>query len=115
MHTRRMKRLILLALLSAVPVFAAETDKPNLEALRVAAEKGEAEAQYELGNLYEFGFNFTDHKAAAYTWYTRAADQGHATAIKRRDVLKSQLGAADVERGHKMVTPPTTTAPASKP
>lgn len=87
---------ILLGLLLAPAALAAED--PALASLRVAAERGEADAQYELAILYEFGFDLPDHRVAALAWYLRAADQGNVAAARRRDLLMGQLSTAEVER-----------------
>ncbi len=109
-----MKNLFLAFLLIALPTFAADPTTAGLEAVRVAAEQGNADAQYELGVLYEFGYNFTDHKSAAYGWYSRSAEQGNALAAKRRDILKSQLSAAEIERSQALTKSQSpATAPAS--
>ncbi len=105
------KRLLCVALLLVAPAFAAEPDTASLEALRAAAEQGQADAQYELGILYEFGYHFPDHKLMAYAWYTRAAAQGNAAAAKRRDLLQAELGPARAEQAHKLIkTPPVADA-----
>ena len=44
------------------------------------AENGDAEAQYNLGNLYRVGHGFTENDKTAVKWYTFAAKQGHASA-----------------------------------
>jgi TPR repeat protein len=51
-----------------------------LSGTRGLAEEGDAEAQFDLGEKYEFG-NWVpqDHAQAAY-WYRKAADQGHDEA-----------------------------------
>ncbi|MFL6713954.1 MAG: hypothetical protein ACJ8LN_13680 [Sulfurifustis sp.] len=82
-------------------VFAANAADPttaDLDALRQSAERGDADAQYEFGILYEFGFHFPDNKTSAYVWYSRAAEQGHPAAARRRDGLKDQLSSAEWER-----------------
>jgi len=53
------------------------------EALRIfrpLAERGNAEAQYYLGLMYEKGNGVSKDKERMRTWYTRAADGGHAKA-----------------------------------
>lgn len=108
-----MKYLLMIMLLVAGPALAETADDPtNLEALKRGAEQGKADAQYELGVLYEFGFKFPDHKAAAYAWYNRAADQGNEPAVKRRDALKPQLSPAELERAAQLTKP---SVPASAP
>lgn len=98
MRVRTLKSLLFVILFSVVPVLAAQDDSASLAALRAAAERGQADAQYELGILYEFGYNFPDHAVAAYMWYSRAAGQGNAAAAKRRDLLKAQLSPSELER-----------------
>ena len=51
---------------------------PQLEETRSRAEKGDAQAQYELGIIYCGGDGVKkDHREAA-KWYRAAAEQGHA-------------------------------------
>lgn len=86
---------VAIGLLLTGPARAA--DEPALEALRAAAAQGDVAAQYEMGVLYEFGFNMPDNLPSALAWYMAAADQGDGRAIKRRDLLQGQLSAAQVE------------------
>jgi len=44
------------------------------------AEKGNAEAQFKVGEMYETGFGVTQDMEQARSWITKAADQGHETA-----------------------------------
>ena len=44
------------------------------------AKNGDAEAQYNLGNLYRVGHGFTENDKAAVKWYKFAAKQGHSSA-----------------------------------
>ena len=45
-----------------------------------AAEQGNVDAQYNLGNLYRFGDGVAQNDATALKWYTKAAEQGAAGA-----------------------------------
>ncbi len=57
------------------------TQAQALEALRAAAEAGDAEAQYRLGMLYGNGEGVPlDHTRAEH-WFTQSARQGHETAL----------------------------------
>ena len=51
-----------------------------LDELRVLAEQGDAEAQFTLGGMYQFGQGVAEDDAEAVRWFRRAADQGHAFA-----------------------------------
>ena len=61
----------------AVSVLLAQDD---FDRLRQAAEKGDAEAQFNLGNMYADGRGVLKDEAEAVRWYHQAAEQGHAWA-----------------------------------
>lgn len=77
--------VILLFALAALPAQA------GLEDIRAAAERGDIKRQFELGELYEFGFGLQQNRIPALTWYIVAAAGGHTVAAQRRDYLKQQL------------------------
>ncbi len=45
-----------------------------------AAEQGDIDAQYELGNCYYNGNGVSEDKAEAVKWYYKAANRGYARA-----------------------------------
>jgi TPR repeat protein len=61
------------------------------DSMTEAAEQGDADAQYNLGNCYILGMGVAQDKAKAAEWYRKAAEQGHEGAQKRLDVLKAQV------------------------
>ena len=107
MYPRRLKTLLFWILLAVIPIGAAQEDSASLAALRAAAEKGQADAQYELGILYEFGYNFPEHLVSAYAWYNRAANQGNAAAAHRLEILKGQLSPSDLKKAQAQSQSPT--------
>lgn len=76
---------VLFCTLAVLPAHA------GLEEIRAAAERGDAKRQFELGELYEFGFGMPQSRVPALAWYIVAADAGHTVAAQRRDMLKQQL------------------------
>ena len=44
------------------------------------ADQGDADAQYNLGLMYDYGYGVAEDDAEAARWYRLAADQGHAIA-----------------------------------
>lgn len=54
---------------------------------RVAADLGNAEAQYNLGILYEHGLGIAQDSTEAVKWYRQAAEQGYAAAQLSLGVL----------------------------
>lgn len=95
--TRRLFALILLGVMAVAPALAAEADSAP-EATKRAAEAGNAEAQLNLGILYEYGYHLQGNKVEALAWYMAAADQGLKLAAKHRDKLMAELTPAQVEQ-----------------
>ncbi len=52
----------------------------GFEEIKALAEKGDANAQRELGGIYEEGKGIPRSYAKAAEWYRKAADQGDAPA-----------------------------------
>jgi TPR repeat protein len=48
--------------------------------LRKGAERGDPNAQYLLGLVYDVGDGAPQNQSEAATWYRKAADEGHAAA-----------------------------------
>ncbi len=73
-----MKKILTLALLllSGAVAMAQSADD-----YRAAAERGDAQAQFQLGQCYEKGLGVEIDSAAAVQWYTKAADQGDPDAL----------------------------------
>ncbi len=109
---------LILVLALAVPVLAGAEDSVSLDQMRQAAEQGNAEAQLEMGILYEFGYNFPKHNVSAMAWYLRAAEQGATKAVERRDQLKSHLTVEELDEAQKLSAEPVskkTEAPVETP
>jgi cell division septation protein DedD len=80
-----------LAILAAAPLHA-QSVKSGIEAWQRAdysgavaiwrplAEKGDADAQFNLGQAYRLGRGVPTNLAAAKTWFERSANQGHMDA-----------------------------------
>ena len=58
-------------------------ESPEIHSVRVAAEKGDPAAQYELGAVYQQGRDVPKDYAQAAEWYAKAAAAGHAAATAR--------------------------------
>ena len=48
--------------------------------LRPLAERGDAEAQYRIGLMYEYGKGYPQDKAQGIAWFKKSAGQNHAAA-----------------------------------
>jgi len=55
-----------------------------------AAEQGDADAQYHLGEMYENGQGVKENAMKVYQYWKMAAMQGHQTAQKKLDIFCKQ-------------------------
>lgn len=92
----RVLQTALLALLLMAPAWGQERGGP--QDVRAAAEAGNAEAQLEMGILYEYGFNMEGNEVPALAWYLLAAKQGNQKAAQRRDILMSRMTQPQIEQ-----------------
>lgn len=106
----------ILAILFAVVLWQS-TARADLDDIRRAAEAGNAEAQLELGILFQYGFNYKDNEIPALTWYILSANQGNAKAAKLRDALKAKMTEQDAQEAADQAAKfkPTAAAPAAAP
>lgn len=73
-----LKRLFAFALFAFALLSAfAQND---INSIKKAAEQGDAQAQFNLGNCYAKGEGVSKDLKEAVKWWCRAADQGHAKA-----------------------------------
>ena len=57
---------------------------------RLAAEQGNADAQFFLGSVYDFGQGVPQNYVLAYAWYNLAAAQGEEHASTNKEILRSE-------------------------
>lgn len=97
--------LVVAIVLAAGSVWAADSSAPQssqavLDRVRPLAEQGNANAQYNMGVIYDRGYGVERDYAKARAWYEKAAAQGYAKAAHNLGVIyQSGHGvAADNER-----------------
>ena len=61
--------------------------KEAYDFLKKAAEQGNADAQNNLGVMYQYGEGVSQDKAEAVRWYRKAAEQGYAAAQNNLGVM----------------------------
>jgi cell division septation protein DedD len=96
--------LVAAALAGAAAPLAAQSVKAGIEAWQRAdygaavaawrplAERGDADAQFNLGQAYRLGRGVPTNLAAARTWFERAARQGHVDAETTLGLMLFQNG-----------------------
>ena len=66
-----------------------DTDRPDVDAIRELAEKGDAQAQFELAEIYRFGKGVVQDNYVALEWFTKAAEQGDPYAMYHLGIMYS--------------------------
>jgi len=66
--------------LGAIQYYGSPDTTQAIEWFRKAAEHGYAPAEYQMGQLYDFGFGVTQNDRDALGWYRKAADHGSTPA-----------------------------------
>src|SRR5258706_13761678 len=62
---------------------------------RPLAERGDAEAQYRIGRMYEFGKGYPQDKAQGIAWIRKAPAQNHADAQQELVVVYATCDCLD--------------------
>ena len=90
-------------LVQAEQARARGNDAESLALYRKAANAGNAEAQFRLGEIYAVGRGVTQSSAQAYIWLSLAAIGGHAAAKARRDEVAGALQPAEIQQADRVV------------
>ena len=75
-----MKKWVVACVLAGVLFSAAAADRGLPQAIYQAARKGDAVAQYRVGEIYDLGRGVAQDYREAVQWYRRSAEQGYAQA-----------------------------------
>ena len=74
----------------------------ELETIKKAAEQGQAEAQYNLGFMYDQGEGVPEDDAKAYAWLSIVAAQGDESAKKNKDIVTERMTRAQIAEAQKL-------------
>lgn len=72
-----MKKIVLTLI---VALFATLSFGQTFDKIKKSAEQGDAEAQFNLGVMYDNGAGTLTDKKQAFYWYKKSAEQGYAKA-----------------------------------
>lgn len=81
--------VIAIAVMATAGMVAQTVDEgnPRLQATIRAAERGNAKAQFNLGDMYRIGEGVPQDQSEALRWWRMAAEQGHAGAQSTLGVM----------------------------
>ena len=80
LFTNRKLPTLLAAALTIIALLTACGTEESIESLNKKALAGDAEAQFNLGEMYYYGRDVPHNYVEAAKWYRRAAEQGHIIA-----------------------------------
>ena len=69
---------------------------------RLAAEKGQADAQFYLGFMNERGLGVPEDDVEAYAWFTLSVSNGYERARANKGTLREQLTPAQIEEAQRL-------------
>jgi hypothetical protein len=91
------------ALALCVPV---QAHTPENDALRVRAEEGNAEAQYDLGVMYDNGEGVPQDDVQAHMWTNLAASrltgELRDRSVKNRDIIAAKMAAEQIAEAQRL-------------
>jgi TPR repeat protein len=73
-----------------------------LRPFRLAAEQGNADAQFSLGALYRLGQGVPRDYVKAHLWFNLAAAQGFEGAAKARDAAAEHMTSAQIAEAQRL-------------
>jgi TPR repeat protein len=73
-----------------------------LRLIRPLAERGDANAQYNLGVFYDNGLGVPQDKVRAYMWFNLSAAQGRESAAAFRDLIARRMTPAQIAEAQKL-------------
>ena len=79
-----------------------EDDREAVKWFRMAAEQGEASAQFKLGIMYAMGEGVPEDYVMAYVWANLSAAQGQKEANDIKDLLRPKMTAEQVAEAQKL-------------
>lgn len=103
-----------LSLSFAIPLLAGPLEDANaaikrrdyataVRLIRPLAEQGDANAQYNLGVLYDNGLGVPQDRVRAYMWLNLAAMQGRESAATIRDLVARLMTPVQISEAQKLV------------
>ena len=69
---------------------------------RKAAEQGDVDAQYNLGNMFRTGEGVLKDVVTAYTWYNIAVANGNLTAEEFKPLIEKKMTAEQIAEAEEL-------------
>ena len=79
-----------------------EDDDEAVRWYQMAAEQGQAGAQFNLGIMYAQGEGVPEDHVQAYAWLSIVAAQGNESAKENKDIVTEHMTRAQIEEAQKL-------------
>ena len=79
-----------------------QDDKTALKWYTLAAEQGDADAQFNLGLMYYNGQGVPQDYVRAHMWFNLSASTGDEDAIENRDIAANKMTPEQIAEAHKL-------------
>lgn len=78
--------------------------KQTVKWYRKAAEQGDVDAQYNLGQAYGMGQGVTQNYIRAHMWWNIAGASGDSGAVKKRDLVAKEMTSSQLQEAQKLAS-----------
>ena len=69
---------------------------------RLSAEQGFADAQYNLGVMYEGGHGVPQDYVSAHMWMNLSGSNGYKDAVKNRNIVEEKMTPSQIEEAQRL-------------
>ena len=85
-----------------VDAYQKKDHKEAVKWYRLAAEQWIAQAQFNLGVMYDKGQGVPQDKLFAHMWWDLAGSKGNKNAIKNRNIIVKKMSPSQIEKAQEM-------------
>ena len=83
---------------------ATESPSTALSEARSLAEQGDADAQFNLGEMYEWGKGVPQDNVCAHMWFNIAASTSNDAADRARDMVAEDMTPTQIAKAEKLAS-----------
>ena len=76
--------------------------KEAANCVRLAADQGDASAQFHLGDMYKDGLGVVQNYVQAHMWYNLSAANGYPDVFKQRDEVATKMTSAQIAQAQEL-------------
>ena len=94
--------ITLLAFCLCLPLVGDDVAKKKFEQTKALAEKGDADAQNQLGSLYYLGEGVLENYVTSYAWYNITAANGDEIPKKNKGIIAKKMPPEQIAKAQEL-------------